>query len=265
MRMKSPIIKAMRLLKNILLYASVLMLCSCAATQVALEHKSLEEETKMSETIFLDPVPNSQKTVHVSIHNTSDKRLAITRAIKSSLQENGYKVVSNPNRAHYLLQANVLKVGKMSRSASQSVIGGGYGSALAGAGAGVAVGSLSNNSNNSNMALAGGLAGGALSFAASALIKDVNFVMITDVQVSERARGNIKQQSHTQLTNGTSTKTTQNYSENSHFKRYRTRIVSNADGSVIFGVLFGGFLCYPHGIESWHESCGYGEILSSRV
>lgn len=79
------------------------------------------------------------------------------------------------------------------------------------------------------MALAGGLAGGALSFAASALIKDVNYVMITDVQVSERARGNIKQQSHTQLTNGTSTKTTQNYSENSHFKRYRTRIVSNAD------------------------------------
>ena len=201
-------------------------LCSCAATQVALEHKNLNAQTKMSETIFLDPVPNSQKTVHVSIHNTSDKRLAITRAIKSSLQENGYKVVSNPNRAHYLLQANVLKVGKMSRSASQSVIGGGYGSALAGAGVGVAVGSLS---NNSDMALAGGLAGSALSFAASALVKDVNFVMITDIQVSERARRNIKQQSHTQLTNGTSTKTTQNYSENSHFKRYRTRIVSNAD------------------------------------
>ena len=211
---------------TIIFVVSLTMLSGCAATQVALEHKSLDEETKMSETIFLDPVPNSQKTVHVSIHNTSDKRLSITRAIKSSLQEHGYKVVNNPNRAHYLLQANILKVGKMSRSASQSVIGGGYGSALAGAGAGVAVGSLS---NNSNMALAGGLAGGALSFAASALIKDVNYVMITDVQVSERARGNIKQQSHTQLTNGTSTKTTQNYSENSHFKRYRTRIVSNAD------------------------------------
>lgn len=226
MRMKPSTIKTMRPLKDMLLYGSVLMLCSCAATQVAIEHKDLDAQTKMSETIFLDPVPNTQKTVHLSVHNTSDKRLAITRAIKSSLQDNGYRVVSNPNKAHYLLQANVLKVGKMSRSASQSIIGGGYGSALAGAGAGVAVGSLS---NNSNMALAGGLAGGALSFAASALVKDVNYVMITDIQVSERSRSNIKQQSRTQLTNGTSTKTTQNYSENSYFKRYRTRIVSNAD------------------------------------
>ena len=37
------------------------------------------------------------------------------------------------------------------------------------------------------------------------------------------------------------------------------------EGSVIFGVLFEGFLCFPHYIESWHESCGYGKILSSSV
>lgn len=219
----------MRIFKSIFIASIcvvVVLLSSCSATQVALEHKDLDTQTKMSDTIFLDPVGSSQKTVHVSVHNTSDKRVSIERALKSSLQQHGYRVVSNPNKAHYLLQANILKVGKMSRSASQSVIGGGYGSALVGTGAGVAVGALS---NNADMALAGGLVGGALSLAADSLVKDVNFAMITDLQISERTRGPIKQQSHSQLSNGSATKVTQYYSESTHFKRYRTRVVSNAD------------------------------------
>ena len=50
------------------------------------------------------------------------------------------KWLTNPAKAHYMLQANILKVGKMSVAASQSALGGGYGSALAGAAAGTAVG-----------------------------------------------------------------------------------------------------------------------------
>ena len=56
-------------------------------------------------------------------------------------------MVGNPSKAHYLLQANILKVGKMSVSASQSALGGGYGSALAGAATGTALGALSGHSS----------------------------------------------------------------------------------------------------------------------
>lgn len=208
--------------------AVLMLLCSCAATQMALEHKDLDTQTKVSQTIFLDPVPVNQKTVFVAVKNTSDKKLNLTQGIVQAIESHGYKVVSNPNHAHYLLQANVLKVGKMSRSASQSAIGGGYGSALAGAGTGVAIGALS---NSGNAVLAGGLAGSALGLAADSLVKDINFSMITDVQISERVgRGvKIKQETQSNLKNGSATNTTEQYSERTPFKRYRTRIVSNAD------------------------------------
>ena len=76
----------------------------------------------------------------------------------------------------------MLKIGKMSRKASEAAIGSGFGSTLAGIGTGVAVGSLT---NSSNAMIAGGLAGGLASMAADSLIKDVNYAMITDIQISE--------------------------------------------------------------------------------
>ncbi len=201
-------------------------LASCAATQTALEHGKLTTSTKMSETVFLDPVSNNQKTIYVSVKNTSDQKINFTKPLAEALQSNGYKVVSNPGAAHYLIQANVLKIGKMSKKASDAAIGSGFGSTLAGIGTGVAIGGLT---NNSNAMLAGGLAGGLASVAADALIKDVNYAMITDIQISERSHHKIKQRTQASLQNGSSTNTIQDYSEESNLKRYRTRLVSNAD------------------------------------
>ena len=59
-----------------------------------------------------------QKTVFISIKNTSDKELSITSKVAKAIRTHGYKVVRNPNHAHYLLQANILSVGKMNKSAS---------------------------------------------------------------------------------------------------------------------------------------------------
>ncbi len=222
--------KQLKIIKKSLQYgvlsSVVATLASCAATQTALEHGKLTTATKMSETIFLDPVSDSQKTAYISVKNTSDQNINFSRPMAQALESHGYKVVKNPGSAHYLVQANVLKVGKMSRSASESAIGAGFGSTLAGIGTGVAVGSLT---NSSNAMIAGGLAGGLASVAADALIKDVNYAMITDVQISERTGQKITQKTHSSLKNGSSSNTVQDYSENTNFKRYRTRIVSNAD------------------------------------
>lgn len=217
-----------RILSNVLLASTVAVLTGCAATQTALEHRTLEVSTKQSETIFLDPVSNAHKTVYVSIKNTSDEELNIAPQLKTALNAHGYKVVNNPNSAHYLLQANVLKVGKMSAAASKSALGGGYGSAIAGAVAGTAIGSFSGTSTGM---IAGGLAGGVIGLAADSLVKDVNYTMITDVQISEKVGKGVKvnEQFQSHLKNGRSTVTSQTSSRDSQYQRYRTRVVSNAD------------------------------------
>ncbi|PJE14477.1 complement resistance protein TraT [Legionella sp.] len=209
------------------LVCAALTLVGCAATQTALEHHTLEANTKLSKTIFLDPVSPSQKTVFVSVKNTSEENLTLEKPLVQALAERGYREVNNPSQAHYMIQANVLKVGKMSRSASQNALGGGYGSALAGAATGAALGSF----GNSNTVMGGGIAGGLVGLAADSLVKDVNYTVVTDVQISERVGKGVRVQEHfnSALENGTASGTYQTSSKQTNYQRYRTRVVSNAD------------------------------------
>ena len=50
-----------------------LALSGCAATSTAVAKRNLDVQTKMSDTIFLDPVSPDQRTVYVDVKNTSDK------------------------------------------------------------------------------------------------------------------------------------------------------------------------------------------------
>lgn len=197
--MSTVTIRAAKTLKYTTMAASITLLVSCAATQTAIEHHTLETQTKLSKTIFLDPVPASQKTMFIVVKNTSDQTIDVSQSLNVAFQAQGYKVVNSPSMAHYLLQVNILSVGKMSKSAAQSALGGGFGSALAGGVNGAAVGSLS---GNSNVALAGGLVGGVAGLVADSLVKDVNYTMITDLQITEHAN---------------------------KLHRYKTRVVSNAN------------------------------------
>lgn len=204
------------------------LLASCTATQTAIEHRNLATNTKLSNTIFLDPVAPTQKTIFIAVKNTSEESLNITAPLEKSLEGQGYRVVNNPANAHYLLQANIRKVGKMSQSASRDALGAGYGSTLAAAGTGAAIGALS---GNGNAVLAGGIAGGVAGLVADSLVKAVNYTVITDVQISERAGRGVKVSEHfnSSLKNGTASGSYQTSSRQTDFHRYRTRIVSTAD------------------------------------
>lgn len=223
----------MNLITKIKLYKAVLLTASfylvgCAATQTALEHRSLQISTKQSQTIFLDPVSNAQKTVFVSVKNTSDEELNITPQLKMALNTQGYKLVNNPGSAYYLVQANIRKVGKMSFSASESALGGGYGSALAGAVVGAAAGSLIDSSTSM---VAGGITGGVIGFATDSLVKNVSYTMITDVRIGARVgKGvKIKEQIQSHVNNGETTVTSQiSLKDNTH-QYFTTRIVSTAN------------------------------------
>lgn len=205
-----------------------ILLSSCAATQTAIEHRNLEASTRLSESIFLSPVSDTEKSIYISLKNTSGESISIEQPLKAELRAKGYKIVNHANSAHYWLQANVLKIAKMSKAASQNMLGGGVGSTLAGAGTGAFLGSMTGNSNT---AIAGGLAGGLAGFAADSLVSAVNYTMVTDVQISERVgRGvKVKESFDSALQNGVASGTTQHSSSLSQYQRYRTRIVSNAD------------------------------------
>ncbi|MCE5388016.1 MAG: complement resistance protein TraT [Acidithiobacillus sp.] len=214
-----------RLLGYGLLAGSAVALSGCAATQVALEHKDLDVQTKMSNTIFLNPVPPSEQTVYVQFKNTSDKTLnvaALEQEIDANLTNQGYRIVPY-NQAHYMLQINVLSVGKMAEAAAKQSLSNGFGGAAFGAAAGGVIGQSWTGAG------AGALVGGAIGLVADSLVKNTTYAMITDVQVAERSKQAVQQQTNANLQQGTSTTTTQQISGEGHWIYYRTRIVSTAN------------------------------------
>ncbi|MEX3808909.1 complement resistance protein TraT [Paraburkholderia sp. BR13439] len=140
--------------------STILYSFRCAATQVAISKHDLDVQTKMSDTIFLDPVADSKKTVFVQIRNTSDKPdFDIAADVKAAVSGKGYRIVGDPDHAQYILQANILQVGKVAPSAAQEAFGG-YGAPLGGAFLGAATAASLGSTRAAPIAgaaLAGGL------------------------------------------------------------------------------------------------------------
>jgi outer membrane lipoprotein SlyB len=208
----------------------VLLLAGCAATTTAIGKRNLDVQTKMTETIFLDPVPPAERTVFVQVRNTSDKPdFDIEPAVKASVESRGYKVVDDPTQAHYLLQANVLQAGRSTDGAAEKTFAGGFGSTILGGAAGAGVGRVI--SDDPSVIIGGALAGAAVSAVADAFVQDVTYSIITDVQVSERATPGVvvTESSRQNLSQGTSGSRVLSSTETSDWKRYRTRVMSKAD------------------------------------
>lgn len=202
--------------------------CGCAAVQTAISKSDLDVQNKMTDTIFLDPVSQSQKTVYVQVKNSSDKSdLDLSAPITSDIEANGFTVVTDLAQAHYILQVNVLQVGKMDPSAAEQAYLGGYGSALGTTAAGATVGALASSSWMG--AGIGGLVGGAVATVADAAVKDVTYTIITDVQVSERSAVAVRERTNQHLQQGRSGTRDITTDETSDWKRYQTRVMSTAN------------------------------------
>jgi hypothetical protein len=219
-----------RLRRATLALGLALLLGGCAATTTAISKRNLDVQTKMTETIFLDPVPAAERTVFVQVRNTSDKPdFDIEPAVRAAVESRGYRVVDDPTEAHYLLQANVLQAGRNSESGAENSFAGGFGSMILGGAAGAGAGRVA--SENPSVIIGGALAGAAIAAVADAFVQDVTYSIISDVQVSERAgEGVVVTESARQdLSQGTSGNRVLSSTETSDWKRYRTRIMSKAD------------------------------------
>lgn len=167
----------------IIVISSVLVLSGCGAMGTAIKKRNLDVKTQMSETIWLEPSNNH--TVFLQIKNTSDKDMSGLQAkIASAVTAKGYQVVTNPDTAGYWIQANVLKADKMDLRESQGWLSKGYEGAATAAALGAGI--TAYNSNSAGATLGVGLAAGLVGMAADAMVEDVNYTMVTDVQIAER-------------------------------------------------------------------------------
>lgn len=213
---------------GLVLAASLAAFSGCAATGVALSKRHLDVQTKMSDSVFLDPPAPQAMVALLQIRNTSDKPdFSIQYAVENALSAKGWRITRNPDEAQYLLQVNILQVGKTDQTAADAMLHQGYGvgnAAVAGAGLAYASGSTSGRG-----IVGAGLAVGAADFIAGQLVKDVYFSAITDVQISQRSKTAIRLQGQQSLAQGNSGAENLSYSEESNWKRYRTRVLSSAN------------------------------------
>ncbi|EKN5999223.1 conjugal transfer complement resistance protein TraT [Yersinia enterocolitica] len=218
--------KNMKLMAMTAVLSSVLVLSGCGAMGTAIKKRNLEVKTQMSETIWLEP--SSQKTVYLQVKNTSDKDMSgLSAKITKAVQAKGYSVTSSPESAHYWIQANVLKADKMDLREAQGFLSRGYEGAIAGAALGTGI--TGYNSNSAGAALGVGLAAGLVGMAADAMVEDVNYTMVTDVQISEKTDTTVQTDNVAALKQGTSGYKVQTSTQTGNKHQYQTRVVSSAN------------------------------------
>jgi len=212
-------------------------LSGCAATHTSIAKQELDVQPKMSEAIFLEPVAPDQRIVFVQVRNTSDRpSFDIGPAVKSAIAAKGYMITENPEYAHYKLQAQVLSVSRSSQTAADAVLHDGFGSTVIGVGAGALSGAVLGGIAGGHHGAAigagvGGLLGGVIATIADASVKDVTYVAVTDVLISEKTPNGVVGRRNLQIDNsqGIGGSERQTFAEATDEKRHRTRVVSTAN------------------------------------
>lgn len=227
---KDFMVKAMVFLLSVVpLFA---LLTGCDATHTAINKRSMDVQTKMSSTVFLDPVTEDKKTVFLQIRNTSDKpEFDLENQIAEAMQGKGYKITKVPEEAHYLLQANVLQVGRTNLRTADNALHQGFGAAIGGAIVGAGVGTLISPDEKGRGAIAGGLMGSAVATVGDAMVQDVVYCVIADLQISERVGNSVvvREKTRTKLKQGIGGVREVTSTEKIDWKRYQTRIVGTAN------------------------------------
>jgi hypothetical protein len=150
----------------------------------------------------------------------------VQSAVVNALKARGYTLTNDPRSANYILQANVLRIGKEDLRNTQQALDGGFGGGVVGVTTGYAL-----SGANRDVAVAG-LVGVTLGVIGDALVDDTYYTMITDVQIRERpsAGETISQSQAATIAQGSATKVKQEIQGiKGEWKTYRTRIVSTAN------------------------------------
>ncbi len=215
-----------RLVFALLLTFTLLFNVGCGKIGSTIKNKDMSTSVKMSDSIFLEPVSPAKQTVWIRIRNTSDQQdidsAMIRTIIAGKVEGRGYKVVQDPNAAHYRMDANLLYASMVSDdSTAEMMVAGGFGGALAGGAAG----------GNWAAAAAGGVIGAVGGAIFDTMVSVKSFGMIIDVQVSEYVEGGVQTTTNGNSRSGGGTGSIRNQQHRVHssnFLNHRTRIAATA-------------------------------------
>jgi Enterobacterial TraT complement resistance protein. len=178
--------------------------------------------TRMSSSIFLQPVPASEKVIYVVVRNTSTaSNINFTKDLVSVLKKEGYTITDDPQKAHFILMANVLYIGKETKD--HTVAG-----ALAGGFGGAVVGNAVSSGGEGS--LVGGLFGSLVGGIVGHMIQKDSYMMVVDIQLEERAPGTYTTTS-TLASQGTNTIISTHNAAIKGWQIYRDRLVSGAEAT----------------------------------
>lgn len=224
-------------LKLAALGAVVALFSGCAAIETSISKKDLVVQSRTSTAIFVEPVARAARTVYVEVRSGVQEfdRRTLSNFIRNEFtkNDNGYRVVDDPEQAAYTMSVYVLNLEQTNVGAAQAALQRGYtGEAALGASAGALIGSNRGSyRDGATGALVGSMLAGGTSLVANALVKDVTFMLVCDVQVKERAAKGALVRSDTQVDTKVSDagSNRQTVSEVTNRKEYRTRVVTTAN------------------------------------
>ena len=200
----------------------IFVFVSCSTMHTVVSKRNLDVQTKMSDTIWLEPVSASEKTIFVQVRNSSGKNLNIEQKVINVLTAKGYRIVNDPALAKYWLQANILKVDKVNLDNEN-----GFSDAVLGAGIGGVLGAQ--RSGGAYTAIGWGLAGAAIGTLADALVDDTAYAMVTDILITEKTGRNVQTATRNSVKQGNSGSMTSTSSGSSNMEKYSTRVLSTAN------------------------------------
>ena len=200
----------------------IFVFVSCSTMHTVVSKRNLDVQTKMSDTIWLEPVSASEKTIFVQVRNSSGKNLNIEQKVINVLTAKGYRIVNDPALAKYWLQANILKVDKVNLDSDN-----GFSDAVLGAGIGGVLGAQ--RSGGAYTAIGWGLAGAAIGTLADALVDDTAYAMVTDILITEKTGRNVQTSTRNSVKQGNSGSMTSTSSASSNMEKYSTRVLSTAN------------------------------------
>ncbi len=218
--------------KTLGIFLVVSMLGGCAAARLAMTKKDLDVQTRTSTAVFVDAVPRAKRTIYLDVKSgvMEFDRRKFKQFVKeqfTQFNDNGYKIVDDPDKAQFQMTAYVLNLEKTDPSAAEAALNKGYmgGAVLGGAVAGGLIG------GNGASVVMGGAAAGATEFIADSLVKDVTYMLVCDIQIKEKAAKGVIVRKDTQIDTKVSDagSSRQSVSEATNKKEYRTRIVTTAE------------------------------------
>lgn len=164
-----------------MIFTSVLamsLLSGCLTT-------SLQTNSTMSQSIFLDPVAKEKRVVFLNIKNTSSCQIHLEHKLKSNLEAKGYQISDDLENSTYILSTNVLYCDKKQENNTA-------GGALAGGAVGAGISAY--NSSSVGGAIAAGAIGALLGGLLAKVSEDTIYQMQVDVNIKQKIQNKVLNQ-----------------------------------------------------------------------